>query len=302
MLLFVYRSFFTMILVLITVLIEMSAARGIVAFLGNAGIIGLSTYATNLLTLLVVAAGTDYAIFIVGRYQEARGAGEDRESAFYTMFRGNRPHRVGFGPDRCRRGSLPGLHPTSLLPEPGHTRRNRHPRRAFRRAQPGSGGAHPGCTGGPFRPETRDENPRMAADRHGHRAVARPRSCRGLRVGPGGSARAARLQDELRHPSLHACQRAGQRGLRGRGAALLPCPPGARIADDRNGSRHAQPGRHAHLGQGGQGGFSRPRHCPGADHHQAAGNPARPQLARVSNQHAKRHPAGKPDLPTRSRE
>ncbi len=72
MLFFVYRSFSTTLLVLATVLIEMAAARGFVAFLGNAGILPLSTYATNLLTLLVVAAGTDYAIFFVGRYHEAR--------------------------------------------------------------------------------------------------------------------------------------------------------------------------------------------------------------------------------------
>ncbi|WP_156746079.1 MMPL family transporter, partial [Mycobacterium sp. 1423905.2] len=97
MLLFVYRSLFTMLLVLITVLIEMSAARGIVAFLGNAGIIGLSTYATNLLTLLVIAAGTDYAIFLVGRYQEARSADEDRETAYHTMFRGTAHIVLGSG-------------------------------------------------------------------------------------------------------------------------------------------------------------------------------------------------------------
>src|SRR6185312_12077873 len=97
MLLFVYRSFITMILVLLTVLIEMAAARGIVAFLGNAGIIGLSTYSTNLLTLLVIAAGTDYAIFGVGRYQEARSAGEEREAAYYTMFRGTAHIVLGSG-------------------------------------------------------------------------------------------------------------------------------------------------------------------------------------------------------------
>ncbi|OBK14667.1 RND family transporter [Mycobacterium asiaticum] len=97
MLLFVYRSFLTMLLVLVTVMIEMAAARGIVAFLGNAGIIGLSTYATNLLTLLVIAAGTDYAIFLVGRYQEARSAGEERETAYYTMFRGTAHIILGSG-------------------------------------------------------------------------------------------------------------------------------------------------------------------------------------------------------------
>jgi putative drug exporter of the RND superfamily len=97
MLFFVYRSVLTTLLVLATVLIEMSAARGLVAFLGNAGVIGLSTYATNILTLLVIAAGTDYAIFFVGRYQEARGAGEDRETAFYTMYRGTTHIVLGSG-------------------------------------------------------------------------------------------------------------------------------------------------------------------------------------------------------------
>ena len=84
-------------LVLATVLIEMAAARGFVAFLGNAGVLGLSTYATNLLTLLVIAAGTDYAIFFVGRYQEARTAGEERETAFYSMYRGTAHVVLGSG-------------------------------------------------------------------------------------------------------------------------------------------------------------------------------------------------------------
>jgi putative drug exporter of the RND superfamily len=97
MLLFVYRSVITMFLVLVTVLVELAAARGIVAFLGNSGLIGLSTYATNLLTLLVIAAGTDYAIFFLGRYHEARHAAEDRETAFYTMYRGTAHVILGSG-------------------------------------------------------------------------------------------------------------------------------------------------------------------------------------------------------------
>jgi RND superfamily putative drug exporter len=75
----------------------MAAARGFVAFLGNAGVLGLSTYATNLLTLLVIAAGTDYAIFFVGRYHEARAAGEERDSAFYSMYRGTAHVVLGSG-------------------------------------------------------------------------------------------------------------------------------------------------------------------------------------------------------------
>jgi putative drug exporter of the RND superfamily len=97
MLLIVYRSILTMIIVLVTVLVELAAARGVVAVLANSGIIGLSTYSTNLLTLLAIAAGTDYAIFLVGRYHEARSAGEEREAAFYSMFRGTVHVIVGSG-------------------------------------------------------------------------------------------------------------------------------------------------------------------------------------------------------------
>ena len=88
MLLLVYRSIITVVLLLIMVGIELSAARGIVAFLGYHGLIGLSTFAVNLLVSLGIAAGTDYGIFFFGRYQEARQVGEDRETAFYTTYRG----------------------------------------------------------------------------------------------------------------------------------------------------------------------------------------------------------------------
>ncbi len=88
MLLLVYRSPITVFLLLATVGVELAVARGAVALVGHAGLFGLSTFAVSLLTSLAIAAGTDYGIFIVGRYQEARQAGEDKESAFYTMYRG----------------------------------------------------------------------------------------------------------------------------------------------------------------------------------------------------------------------
>jgi RND superfamily putative drug exporter len=97
MLFFVYRSLVTAMVVLFTVMIELTAARGVVAVLANSGIIGLSTYSTNLLTLLVIAAGTDYAIFILGRYHEARELGEARQQAFYTMYGGTAHIILGSG-------------------------------------------------------------------------------------------------------------------------------------------------------------------------------------------------------------
>jgi putative drug exporter of the RND superfamily len=90
-LLLVYRSVITVIVLLVTVGIELFAARGIVAFLGDNNIVVLSTFAINLLVALAMAAGTDYGIFFFGRYQEARQAGEDPETAFYSTYRGVAP-------------------------------------------------------------------------------------------------------------------------------------------------------------------------------------------------------------------
>ncbi|MBU8809468.1 MMPL family transporter [Mycolicibacterium goodii] len=88
MLLAVYRSVITTLIVLAMVVLGLSGARGIVAFLGFYNVFGLTTFATNMVVTLAIAAATDYAIFLIGRYQEARRVGEDRESAYYTMFHG----------------------------------------------------------------------------------------------------------------------------------------------------------------------------------------------------------------------
>jgi RND superfamily putative drug exporter len=97
MLAWVYRSAVTTLVVLLTVLVELAAARGVVAVLGNLNLIELSTFSVNILTLLAIAAGTDYAIFVYGRYHEARGAGEERKTAFDTMFHGTAHVVLGSG-------------------------------------------------------------------------------------------------------------------------------------------------------------------------------------------------------------
>jgi len=97
MLLWVYRSIVTVFITLLMVVFELFAARQVVAFLAYNNIIGLSTFAVNLLVLMAIAAGTDYAIFVLGRYQEARSHGEDREQAFYTMFHGTAHVVLGSG-------------------------------------------------------------------------------------------------------------------------------------------------------------------------------------------------------------
>jgi len=88
MLFIAYRSISTVLLILVMAGLEMGTARGLVALLGNNNWLGFSTFVVAILSSLAIAAGIDYAIFLVGRYQEARQADQDREAAYYTMFRG----------------------------------------------------------------------------------------------------------------------------------------------------------------------------------------------------------------------
>ena len=97
MLLLVYRSVITTVIVLVMVMMGLMSARGLVAFLGFYNVFGLTTFAINMVVTMSIAAATDYAIFLIGRYQEARRSGEDRESAYYTMFHGTAHVVLGSG-------------------------------------------------------------------------------------------------------------------------------------------------------------------------------------------------------------
>jgi transport protein len=97
MLLVVYRSVSTLLVPLISVLIQMLVAKGVIATLGHFAVIPLSSFAVNIVVALTLGAGTDYGIFLLGRYQEARQAGESREEAFYTAYRSVAPIIIGSG-------------------------------------------------------------------------------------------------------------------------------------------------------------------------------------------------------------
>ncbi|OHU41218.1 hypothetical protein BKG78_05645 [Mycobacteroides chelonae] len=97
MLLLVYRSFSTLLLPLAGVLIEMLVTKGVIATLGHLGYIELSSFAVNIVVSLTLGAGTDYGIFLLGRYHEARYAGQSREDAYYTAYRGVAPVVIGSG-------------------------------------------------------------------------------------------------------------------------------------------------------------------------------------------------------------
>ena len=97
MLLLVYRSIVTTLIQLFMTFVALLCARGVVAVLAYNNAFGLTTFAANILTMLAIAAATDYGIFLVGRYQEARRSGQDRETAYYTTFRSVAPVVLGSG-------------------------------------------------------------------------------------------------------------------------------------------------------------------------------------------------------------
>lgn len=97
MLLVVYRSIRTTLIQLFLTFLGLLTARGVVAVLATHGVFGLTTFAGNILTMLAIAAATDYGIFIFGRYREDRGTGLDRDDSYYATFKSVAPVIVGSG-------------------------------------------------------------------------------------------------------------------------------------------------------------------------------------------------------------
>ena len=93
----VYLRASTLLVPLLGVLIEMLVAKGVVSTLGHYGYIELSSFAVNIVIALTLGAGTDYGIFLMGRYHEARQAGESREDSFYIAYKGVAPIIIGSG-------------------------------------------------------------------------------------------------------------------------------------------------------------------------------------------------------------
>ena len=97
MLLLVYRSLTNVAVPMYSVLFEILIAKGIVSTLGHYGFIPMSSFAVNIVVSLTLGAGTDYGIFLMGRYHEARQLGESREEAYYTAYRAVSPIIIGSG-------------------------------------------------------------------------------------------------------------------------------------------------------------------------------------------------------------
>lgn len=75
MLLVVYRDLVTALIPLVSIGITLAVVRPIVGLLGDSGALSISNFTIAIMTALVLGAGTDYAVFTIGNYHEARRLG-----------------------------------------------------------------------------------------------------------------------------------------------------------------------------------------------------------------------------------
>ena len=170
--------------------------------------------------LRCIAAGTDYGIFFIGRYQEARQAGEDRETAFYTTYRGvahvvlasgltiagaifclsftRLPYFQTLGVPCAVGVTVAVVVALTLVPAV----------LVF------------GSRFGLFEPKRKITVPRMATDRHGDRSVARAHSCRDISRRACRAIDAARIQTQLQRPAADSQKYPRQSGDCGRRATF----------------------------------------------------------------------------------
>lgn len=96
-LLFAYRRTFTVAFALLILGFSLGLARPVVGLLGAGGILEMSMFTAALMTALVIGAGTDYAVFIVGRFHEARRRGLSLTDAIGDAIGGISPVIIASG-------------------------------------------------------------------------------------------------------------------------------------------------------------------------------------------------------------
>lgn len=95
LLLIVYRSLITAMIPMVSVGLALSVARPIVATLGGRELIGVSMFSVALSAAVVLGTGTDFAIFLIGRYHERRRQNTASATALADAYRGVTPVIVG---------------------------------------------------------------------------------------------------------------------------------------------------------------------------------------------------------------
>ncbi|ORA81383.1 hypothetical protein BST28_07380 [Mycolicibacter kumamotonensis] len=91
LLLVVYRSLVAIAIPLMAVGLTLAVAKAVVAALGNHGVLEVSLFTVALIAAMILGAGVDYAIFLIGRYHEGRRQGIEHEAALIASYRAVSP-------------------------------------------------------------------------------------------------------------------------------------------------------------------------------------------------------------------
>lgn len=95
LLLTVYRSPIAAAIPLISVGLGLGVGRSVVAALGVSDAVEVSLFSVALMAAMTLGAGTDYAIFLIGRYHEGRRNGVEPTQALIDAYRGVAPVIIG---------------------------------------------------------------------------------------------------------------------------------------------------------------------------------------------------------------
>jgi RND superfamily putative drug exporter len=95
LLLIVYRSPVAAAIPLISVGLALAVARSVVAVFAEHGLVEVSLFSVALIAAMILGAGTDYAIFLIGRYHEGRRRRIGPAAALADAYRGVAPVILG---------------------------------------------------------------------------------------------------------------------------------------------------------------------------------------------------------------
>ena len=95
LLLAVYRSPVAAAIPLLSVGLGLAVARSVVAALGLVNVVEVSLFSVALMAAMTLGAGTDYAIFLIGRYHEGRRRGVPPTQALRDAYRAVAPVVIG---------------------------------------------------------------------------------------------------------------------------------------------------------------------------------------------------------------
>jgi RND superfamily putative drug exporter len=95
LLLVAYRSPVAAAIPLTSVGLALAVARPLVAALAGSGLVEVSLFTVALIAAMILGAGTDYAIFLIGRYHEGRRRGLEPATSLTVAYRGVAPVIIG---------------------------------------------------------------------------------------------------------------------------------------------------------------------------------------------------------------